>query len=98
MFKRTVSEFQTAILWRKGRIVELIQPGQYTVLPFSAKRIERFDMRVVPLRISGQEVILADRTSLKINVAGTYQLTNPIKRVKQVANGAHLIYYYGVKR
>jgi regulator of protease activity HflC (stomatin/prohibitin superfamily) len=86
MFKRTVSEFQTAILWRKGIIVELRQPGQYVVLPFSAKRLERFDMRVIPLKISGQEVILADRTSLKINVAGTYQLTDPIKRVKQVAN------------
>ena len=86
MFKRTVSEFQTAILWRKGKVVELLQPGQYIVLPFSGKRIERFDMRVIPLKISGQEVILADRTSLKINIAGTYQLTDPIKRVKQVAN------------
>jgi regulator of protease activity HflC (stomatin/prohibitin superfamily) len=92
MFKRTVSEFQTAILWRKGKIVELLQPGQYIVLPFSAKRLERFDMRIVPLRISGQEVILADRTSLKINVAGTYQLTDPIKRVKQVANEQILDY------
>ena len=86
MFKRTVSEFQTAILWRKGKIVELLQPGQYRLLPFSGKRLERFDMRVIPLKISGQEVILADRTSLKINVAGTYRLTDPIVRVTQVAN------------
>jgi regulator of protease activity HflC (stomatin/prohibitin superfamily) len=86
MFKRIIKEYESAILWRKGAIDRLLQPGQYFIVPFSGKRIERFDMRVTPLRVSGQEVMLADRTSLKINIAGTYKLVDPILRVKTVAN------------
>jgi len=86
MFKRTIKEFETAILWHNGAIERLLQPGQYAVLPFNGMRVERFDMRVFPIRINGQEVMLADRTSLKINIAGTYKLVDPILRVKTVAN------------
>ena len=86
MFKSTVKEYEIAILWKKGRVVTPLKPGVYRYNPFASTRIEKFDARTLPLRIGGQEVILADRTSLKINVAGFYKLADPVLRVLSVAN------------
>lgn len=92
MFKRVVKEYETAILWKHGQIAEYLTPGQHPVLPWNGERLERFDMRAIPLEVSGQEVMLADRTSIKINVAATTRLIDPVLRVKVISN-EHLDLY-----
>lgn len=83
-YRKTVHEYQLGIEWHNGRIVRVVKPGAYWILAGMGRRIDTFDTRATSLRIPGQEVMLGDRTSIKINIAGTYKITDPVKLVHEV--------------
>lgn len=85
LYRKTVQESFLGIEYRHGQISNVLQPGVYWIGLGSGRKIELFDTRVLALRIPGQEVMLGDRTSLKVNVAGTYKVVDPIKLVRSVA-------------
>lgn len=85
-YRKTVQEYQIGVEWRDGKIVRTLKPGVYWDLLGNGRRIELFDTRATSLRIPGQEVMLGDRTSLKMNIAGTCRIVDPVKQLRTVAN------------
>lgn len=83
-YKRVVKQYELGIFWKHGQTLGLAKPGKYRLALFWGRSIEKFDARSQALRISGQEVILADRTSLKLNVAGSYRIVDPIALITHV--------------
>jgi len=48
--------------------------------------IEKIDNRPNFITISGQEILTADRAPIKINVTGTYEITDPVSAVNNTIN------------
>ena len=84
MFQRIIKEYELGVEWHEGKVVGLLKPGKYSFARRWKRQADIFDTRQTPLRIVGQEVILGDRTSLKINVAGSYRVVNPVQLVRQL--------------
>lgn len=83
MFKKTIKEYELGVEWNKGQIVGLLKPGKHALYGFS-HRAEVFDARQVVLRVPGQEIVLSDRVSAKVNITGIYQIVDPVKLVRQI--------------
>jgi regulator of protease activity HflC (stomatin/prohibitin superfamily) len=84
MFRKTIKEYEIGVEWHDGKIVSLLKPGSYSFLRRLGRRADIFDTRQTTLRVPGQEIMLGDRTSLKVNVAGTYSVSDPVKLLKQI--------------
>jgi regulator of protease activity HflC (stomatin/prohibitin superfamily) len=85
MFRKIIKEYELGVEWKDGQTVGLLKPGKYGFKRRIGRKAEVFDTRKTALRIAGQEVILGDRTSLKINVAGMYRISDPVALVKEVS-------------
>lgn len=84
MFRKIIKEHELGVEWHKGQIIGELKPGTYSFGRRIGRQAEIFDTRKSALRIAGQEVILGDRTSLKINVAGSYHIADPVALVRAV--------------
>ncbi len=81
----TIWEYEKGLKYHKGRFVKLLDPGVYWMFRL-AGRIDRIDMRPSTFAVVGQEVLSSDSISLKISIAGTYQVVDPYVAVNQVQN------------
>lgn len=74
--RKTVYEYQHALLFSKGRFVRLLEPGAYWLfLPNS--QIQTLDARPKVLTIPGQEVLMKDGVPLKVSLLIGYKVANP---------------------
>jgi len=81
----TVFEYESALKYTKGELVEVLKPGQYLCFNFNTI-IEKIDTRLNFITISGQEILTADGAPIKINVTGTYEITDPVTAVNNTIN------------
>ncbi|WP_242392675.1 slipin family protein [Anaeromyxobacter oryzisoli] len=77
-----VREYEAGLLYRGGRFARRLGPGARIVLPVWE------DVVVVDLRrriatIPGQEVLSADNVGLKVSVAATYEIADPVRAVHE---------------
>lgn len=96
MFLRTiqVEEYERGLRYRDGRFVDLVGAGRYREwdLPFLNVRVVKVDLRQRLLAISGQEVMTQDNVTLRVNLIGRFQVSDPIKAVQGVVDYAGQIY------
>lgn len=85
MFRRVIKEFELGVEWSEGRIIGALNPGAYPFKRRFGRKATIFDTRQTVLRVPGQEVILGDRTSVKINITGTYKVNDPVLLVRNIA-------------
>ncbi len=96
-FRKTVVvwDYQTALLFKDGRHIKALGPGKhtiwgrgYTVVPFDAHRKE--------LVVQGQEIITADKATLKATAVATYRIRDA-RRFLTVAQDAVQAVYTAVQ-
>ena len=76
----TVQTHQKALLYIDGALSEVLDPGRYGVHTLDRDvRIELVDLWEQELQISGQEVMTADKVSLRINIIVRFQITDPVR-------------------
>ena len=64
----TVFEHQTGLRYTKGRLVETLGPGRYSLFwPGTVIRIE--DLREQVLDVPGQEMLTADSLAVKVSLS-----------------------------
>lgn len=85
LYRRIINEYEMGLEWRHGQIMRHLKPGRYWLWIGSGRRIETFDLRAMNLKVPGQEVMLGDRTSLKVNLAGSYRIVDPALTVRSVS-------------
>ena len=72
----TVFEGQSALRYRKGRLVDMLGPGRYRIYRRTTK-LELVDLRPSILTINGQEIVTSDGATLKLTLAAVYRVTDP---------------------
>jgi len=87
----TVFEYESGLKYTKGELVEVLKPGQYLCFNFNTI-IEKIDTRPNFITISGQEILTADGASIKINVTGTYEITDLVVAVNNTINYYESLY------
>jgi regulator of protease activity HflC (stomatin/prohibitin superfamily) len=84
MYRKTIKEYELGVEWHEGKITGLLKPGRYPLGRRLKRRADIFDTRQVVIRVPGQEIMLADKTSVKVNITGAYQIADPVKLVQQI--------------
>ncbi len=79
----TVHEYEVGLLYRSGRFRRRLAPGGYVVVtPWS--EIALLDARRRIVTVPGQEVLTADNVGLKVSVAVTLEVIDPVRAVHSV--------------
>ncbi len=88
-----VEEGFVGIFFRDGEYVQTFGPGRYLFWKNAGKiRLQMVDMRDTLLDISGQEIMTADKVTLRLNAAVTYRVTDARKAVCELDNYGQALY------
>ncbi len=89
----TVEEGHLGVYFRDGKYVKTLAPGQYASWKRVGKvKLYHVDMREKVLDVSGQEIMTADKVSLRLNAVVTYRVTDARKSVEAVADVDQALY------
>lgn len=81
------------LVFRDGRYAETLGAGRYALWKnLSRVQVRGVDMREIVLDIGGQEIMTADRVTLRLNALATYRVTDPVKATTQVDNAGQALY------
>jgi regulator of protease activity HflC (stomatin/prohibitin superfamily) len=70
------------VLFLDGRYADSLEPGPWAFWKGSADvRVVEVDLRELTLDVQGQEIITADKVSLRLNAVATYRVTDPRRAV-----------------
>lgn len=78
-----IQEFECGLLYRHGRFKGRLEAGRHVRWGFGYA-LATVDLRKQTLPIAGQEVLSADNVGLKVSVAVTFQVADPLKAVHEV--------------
>jgi regulator of protease activity HflC (stomatin/prohibitin superfamily) len=90
--KVTVFEYERGLLYEQGRYTTTLGPGEHwTFAP--TMTVVKVDMRSQVITIAGQEVLSSDSITLKVSIAGKYELADPALAVNKNVNYVGALYY-----
>ncbi len=82
---KIIKEYERAVIFRLGRMVEPRGPGIVYVIPVIEK-MNRMDLRLITLDIPPQDVITRDNVSIKVNAVLYFRVLDPNRAVREVEN------------
>jgi regulator of protease activity HflC (stomatin/prohibitin superfamily) len=78
----TVNRGCAGVLFLDGRVVEVLEPGMYAFWKGAADaKVVPVDLREATLDVAGQELMTADKVTLRLNAVVTYKVTDPRRAV-----------------
>lgn len=88
--KFVIHEYERGLLYRDGKLVEQLGAGKHVRWGFGWA-ISKADLRKRTIAIPGQELLTADNVGLKLSVAVTFAVLDPLKALHEVQDwNAHL--------
>lgn len=91
--KMIVEAYEKALLFRDGRFVAVLDPGRHRVRRFLAKeRIEKVDMRLRTMTLQGQEMMTADKVTLRLTALVAMRVKDPVAALLKVDNYLSQLY------
>jgi regulator of protease activity HflC (stomatin/prohibitin superfamily) len=89
----TISRDHAGVLFVDGRYVETLAPGEYAFWngPAEAKVVE-VDMRESIVDVSGQDIMTADKVTLRVNAVVTYKIQDARQAISQTDDVRQAIY------
>ncbi len=89
----SVAAGHDGVLFYDGRFVETLPPGQYAFWKNIAEvRVVPVDRRELVLDVAGQELMTADKVTLRLNALVTYQVTEARLAVSVVDDARQALY------
>ncbi len=82
---KILKEYERAVVFRLGRMVNSRGPGIIYVIPFIEK-MQRVELRTVTMDIPPQDVITRDNVSVKVNAVLYFRVLDPNRAIVEVAN------------
>ncbi|HLZ79415.1 MAG TPA: SPFH domain-containing protein [Sphingomonas sp.] len=76
-------EYERAVVFRLGRVVEPKGPGWYWLIPF-VDRALRIDTRTVTVALETQETVTRDGVAVRVNAVLWFRAVNPVRVVTVV--------------
>ena len=90
------------LLFVDSTLVETLEPGAYAFWNFRKNvSLEVIDRRVQSLDVSGQELLTRDKVSLRVNLAASLRVTDPVAARTKVAKYGDYVYrelQYGLRK
>jgi regulator of protease activity HflC (stomatin/prohibitin superfamily) len=86
-----VADQECVLLYRHGRLLRRLDAGRHRLWG-TGHAIHRVDLRKATLALPGQEVLTADNVGLKISLALTWQISDPVKALHEVQNWRDSLY------
>ncbi len=80
---RVLREYERAVVFRLGRVINLKGPGLFILIPV-VDRMVRISLRVVALDVAPQDVITRDNVSVKVNAVVYFRVMDPLRAVIEV--------------
>ena len=91
--KIEVSESETGLLFFDGKLERKLESGSYYFWNNIQKiTCQSVDLRAQQLDIAGQEILTADKVSLRMNFVCTYRITDAVKIVGEIKDYKAQIY------
>jgi len=88
-----VEQGQVGVLFQDGNYMETLPPGKYAFWKNAAKvAVAPIDLRETMLDIGGQEVMTADKVSLRVNAVVTYRVADAHKALSSVDDVRQALY------
>ncbi|MEL6343807.1 MAG: slipin family protein [Myxococcota bacterium] len=89
----TVLPYQRALVYINGELVKILEEGLYAISRRQRQlSVQMVDLREQQLQITGQEVMTADKVSLRLNLILNYQITDPRKSAESTTNLRDMLY------
>ena len=82
---RILNEYQRAVIFRLGRVIDTKGPGLIILIPIVDKMV-RVDMRTVTMDVPPQDVITKDNVSIKVNAVIYFRVVDANPAVIDVEN------------
>jgi regulator of protease activity HflC (stomatin/prohibitin superfamily) len=80
---RVLREYERAVVFRLGRLMEQRGPGLVTIVP-GIDRMVRVSLRTVTLTVPPQEVITRDNVPVRVTAVAYYRVVDPNRAVVEV--------------
>lgn len=81
------------VLLVDGRHVETLPPGRFALWKnVAAVKVVSLDLRETVLDVSGQEIMTADKVTLRINAGVTYRIVDPARAVSATDDARQALY------
>ena len=82
---RILREYERAVIFRLGRLINTKGPGLIFLIPIIDKMV-RVSLRTIALDVQPQDIITKDNVSLKVNAVLYFRVIDPAKAVVEVEN------------
>lgn len=84
MFIKIVKEYERAVIFRLGKVLEGAKgPGLFILVPFVDKMV-KVDMRTITLDVPSQEAITQDNVTVRVNAVTYFRVLDPVASVIQI--------------
>ena len=91
--KVVVSEYQKAIVYFDGKLAKVLDAGTYYFWKLVCDvDVDYVDMHLRQINISGQEMLTADKVSIRINLVCSYRVTDCVKCITEIDDYEQQIY------
>lgn len=88
-----VPDEHVGLLSVNGKFEQLLQPGSYGYWKYNRSVVVKLlDLRLQVIEVSGQEILTKDRVSLRVNLSGSYKITDPKTVALKLNDYASFIY------
>jgi len=89
----TVAAGWTALVFQNGRLTATLEPGVHAFWRGEGDlRIFQVDLKEQASEINGQEIMTADKVTLRLNAVVTYRVIDPVQAVTAVENFTQALY------
>jgi regulator of protease activity HflC (stomatin/prohibitin superfamily) len=89
----TVGRERVGVLFINGRYVDTLPPGEYAFWKGPAEAlVVEVDLRETMVDVSGQEIMTADKVTLRLNAVVTYKIVDAKKAVSQTDDVRQALY------
>ena len=82
---RILNEYERAVIFRLGRIIDVKGPGLIILIPVVDKMV-KVDMRTITMDVPPQDVITRDNVSIKVNAVVYFRVIDANLAVTEVEN------------
>lgn len=83
--KVQVAEYQKALLYFDCKLVRILDGGAYYFWKNSTSvDVQHVDMRLTQMNVTGQEMLTADKVTLRINFVCSYRITDCVKALTEI--------------
>jgi regulator of protease activity HflC (stomatin/prohibitin superfamily) len=88
-----VPEETAGLLFVDGKLVRTLAPGAYAFWNFQKNvSVEMIELRVQSVEVSGQELLTRDKVSLRVNLAASMRVADPVAARTKVAKYGDYLY------